>query len=83
MSVRRDSPRQITVLQGGASFFRFGSVGLAPSYGDILIKFAGEDAIDSVELSKQVSKYAGQTADIEVIRGDQTKVIPVQLRPNL
>jgi hypothetical protein len=51
--------------------------------GDILIKFAGEDVTDSSELGNQVAKYAGQIVNIELIRDDQTKNIPVTLRPNL
>ena len=51
--------------------------------GDILIKFAGEDVTDPAGLLNLVSKYAGQKVNVEVIRGDQTKVIPVTLRPNI
>jgi PDZ domain len=48
--------------------------------GDVILKMGGEDVIDSVGFAQQLAKFAGQTVDIDLIRGDHPKTIRVTLK---
>ena len=50
---------------------------------DIILKIGGEDVIDPKGFSDQLTKFAGQKVDIELIRGDAPKTLTVTLRPGL
>jgi S1-C subfamily serine protease len=51
--------------------------------GDVILKIGGEDVIDSGGFRQQLAKFAGQTVDIDLIRGDHPKTIRVTLNAGI
>jgi hypothetical protein len=51
--------------------------------GDVLLKIDDEDFIDPSTFVSQLTKYAGQTVNIQIVREAQPKNMQVRLRPSL
>jgi len=47
--------------------------------GDVILKIGGENVIDPRGFSEQLTKFEGQTVNIELLRGETTKTIAVTL----
>jgi len=49
--------------------------------GDVVVKINNEDVVDAAGFREQLTRYAGQTVQLSVIRGDQNKTVAVTLTP--
>jgi S1-C subfamily serine protease len=48
---------------------------------DVILKIGGEDVIDPQGFAAQLTRFAGQKVNIELLRGDSPKTITVTLNP--
>ena len=46
---------------------------------DIILKIGGQDVIDPTGFAAQLTKFAGQKVNIELLRGDNPKTVTVTL----
>jgi len=49
--------------------------------GDVIIKINSEDVVDVAGFRDQLARYAGQKVELGVIRGDESKALPITLNP--
>ena len=49
--------------------------------GDVITRIGGEEVTDAPGFSAQLKQFAGQTVDIELVRGGTSKIIKVTLNP--
>jgi membrane-associated protease RseP (regulator of RpoE activity) len=76
-----------TKLQRNTGVFTAGIIRGTPAFNanilreDVILKMGGEDVVDWQGFDQQLKKFAGQTVDIELIRGDTPKKVTVTLNP--
>jgi len=72
--LQRNTGVQISIVVSGSSAFRANVL-----EGDIVEKINSEDVVDVAGFSSQLNRYAGQTVQLTVVRGDDTKTISVMV----
>jgi hypothetical protein len=75
--LQRNTGVQINIVVVGTPAFRANIL-----EGDVIVKINSEDVVDVAGFRDQLTRYAGQTVNLGVIRGDASKAIPVTLNPH-
>jgi len=74
--LQRNTGVQINVVVTGTPAFRANIL-----EGDVVERINHEDVIDVAGFRDQLARYAGQTVDLEIMRGDESKTLPIKLNP--
>ncbi|PYY19539.1 MAG: hypothetical protein DMG62_24495 [Acidobacteria bacterium] len=75
-SIPRNTGVQIDIVVVGTPAFRANILD-----GDVIIKINSEDVVDVAGFRDQLARYAGQKVELGVIRGDESKALPITLNP--